>query len=148
MRVLLSSLLVLTFVATACVAPNPTLGVPFVAISTDTIIKPTTSTDTIYTEVDEEASFPGGDKAWQRHLIQKMRYPQKAQDENIQGKVELQYVVETDGSVTNIRVLDGPMELRQEAVGMFEITPNWLPAKKNGAIVRSLKKRPIVFRLG
>ena len=147
MRYLPALFLFMIVTSGSCVSTY-TPSAPFIAFSTDTIVNPSLSTDSIVTVVDEEATFPGGDKGWQHHLIQKLRYPQRAQDNNIQGKVNLKYVIETDGTITNIQVIDGPMELRQEAVRIFEISPKWLPAKRDGRPVRSIKYKPIVFRLG
>jgi TonB family protein len=92
-------------------------------------------------------SFPGGMSAWQKYLIRTLEYPQEALDREIQGVVIVKFIVNEDGSVSDIEAIDGPEELREEAARVIQRSPRWLPAIENGFPVKSYKKQPISFKL-
>lgn len=93
------------------------------------------------------AQFPGGAVAWQQFLAQNLVYPQEAVDKEIQGTVVVKFIVEEDGSLTNVEAIKGPMELRQSAMLVIKRSPDWTPETQNGKKVRSYKMQPIIFRL-
>jgi len=76
-----------------------------------------------------------------------MTYPQEAMKKEIQGTVIVQFIVETDGSVSNIVAISGPEALRDNAVHLVMKSPKWKPAMNEGKNVRSSRKQPIMYRL-
>ncbi len=106
-----------------------------------------TDYDQTFTKVEIESSYPGGPGAWARYLNKTLRYPQEAQDNEIQGPVVVQFIVDRAGTVTDVEAISGPMELRDEAVRVIKRSGKWTPAVQNGRQVKSYKKQPIVFRL-
>ena len=106
-----------------------------------------TDYDQTFTKVEIESSYPGGAAAWMRYLIKTLRYPQEAQDNEIQGAVVVQFIVDKAGMVSNVEAISGPAELREEAVRVIKKSGKWTPAVQNGRQVKSYKKQPIVFRL-
>jgi protein TonB len=103
--------------------------------------------DKTFTKVEIESDYPGGQAAWQRYLLKTLRYPQEAQDNEIQGTVVVQFIVDKAGAVSNVEAIAGPPELRDEAVRVIKKSGSWTPAVQNGRQVKSYKKQPIVFRL-
>ena len=106
-----------------------------------------TDYDQTFTKVEIESSYPGGAAAWQRYLIKTLKYPQEAQDNEIQGAVVVQFIVDKGGMVSDVEAISGPQELRDEAVRVIKKSGKWTPAVQNGRQVKSYKKQPIVFRL-
>jgi protein TonB len=103
--------------------------------------------DKTFTKVEIESEYPGGSAAWQRYLNKTLRYPQDAIDNEVQGTVVIQFIVDKEGSVSDVEAISGPEELRAEAVRVIKKSGKWTPAIQNGRQVKSYKKQPIVFRL-
>ena len=103
--------------------------------------------DKTFTKVEIESEYPGGASAWQRYLNKNLRYPQDAIDNDIQGTVVVQFIVDKGGVVSEVEAISGPQELRDEAVRVIRKSGQWTPAVQNGRQVKSYKKQPIVFRL-
>jgi protein TonB len=103
--------------------------------------------DKTFTKVEIESEYPGGASAWQRYLNKNLRYPQDAIDNEIQGTIVVQFIVDKAGSVSDVEAISGPKELRDEAVRVIKKSGTWTPAVQNGRQVKSYKKQPIVFRL-
>ncbi|HKH62130.1 MAG TPA: energy transducer TonB [Flavitalea sp.] len=103
--------------------------------------------DKTFTKVEIESEYPGGSAAWQRYLLKTIRYPQEAQDNEIQGTVVVQFIVDKAGVVSDVEAISGPKELRDEAVRVIKKSGQWTPAVQNGRQVKSYKKQPIQFRL-
>jgi len=103
--------------------------------------------DKTFTKVEIESSYPGGNAAWQRYLNKSLRYPQEAIDNEIQGAIIVQFIVDKEGNVSDVEAISGPNELREEAVRVIKKSGKWTPAVQNGRQVKSYKKQPIVFRL-
>jgi protein TonB len=116
---------------------------------TDATKKQATASDTIRTaeRIEIESTFPGGTQGWIRFLNDNLVYPSKAAKKNIQGTVVLQFIVDKDGTVSDIQAIKGPEELRQSAIDAMKKTPKWNPAVQDGKRVKSYKKQPIVYRL-
>ena len=93
-------------------------------------------------------SFPGGQTALMQFLRDNIRYPQIAIENNIQGRVTLQFIVNTDGSIVDIRVVRGadPL-LDREAVRVVQSMPNWSPGKQGNQPVRVRFTLPVNFQL-
>jgi len=103
--------------------------------------------DKTFTKVEIESEYPGGASAWQRYLNKNLRYPQEAIDNEVQGTVVVQFIVDKAGTVSDVEAISGPQELRDEAVRVIKKSGQWTPAVQNGRQVKSYKKQPIVFRL-
>ena len=82
-----------------------------------------------------------------RYLNKSLRYPQEAIDNEVQGNVIVQFIVDKEGNVSDVEAVSGPSELRDEAVRVIKKSGKWTPAVQNGRQVKSYKKQPIVFRL-
>ncbi len=104
--------------------------------------------DVIFTVVEDQPEFPGGEAARQRFLEENLRYPQMAREAGIQGTVFVTFVVETDGSVTDVRILRGiGGGCDEEAVRVVRMMPRWEPGRQRGQPVRVQFNMPIRFRL-
>lgn len=102
----------------------------------------------IFTTVEQPASFPGGAVALNSWLAQNLHYPEDAVKQNIEGRVIVQFVVETDGSLTHPVVVRGvDKNLDKEAIRIVKRMPKWRPGKNNGKAVRSKYTLPVRFRL-
>ncbi len=103
--------------------------------------------DKTFTKVEIESDYPGGQGAWIRYLNKTLVYPQDAQDNEIQGTVVVQFIVDKEGNVSDVEAISGPNELRGEAARVIKKSGKWTPAVQNGRQVKSYKKQPITFRL-
>ncbi|ULQ50771.1 energy transducer TonB [Flavihumibacter fluvii] len=103
--------------------------------------------DKTFTKVEIESDYPGGASAWQRYLNKSLRYPQEAIDNEIQGTIVVQFIVDKEGNVSDVEAISGANELREEAVRVIKKSGKWTPAVQNGRQVKSYKKQPITFRL-
>jgi len=111
--------------------------------------KDETDYEQTFTKVEIESSYPGGAGAWMRYLNKTFRYPQEAQDNEIQGTVVVQFIVDKEGNVSDVEAVSGPTNggLRDEAIRVIKKSGKWEPAVQNGRKVKSYKKQPITFRL-
>lgn len=99
--------------------------------------------------VDQKPSFNGGDaNEFAKWVNSRLVYPEKAKEKGIQGRVVLQFVIETDGSITDIKVLksDDPL-LEKEAIRVVSSSPKWQPGMRQGKPVRVTYTYPVVFGL-
>lgn len=105
--------------------------------------------DKTFTKVEIESMFPGGAQAWLRYLNKNLRYPDDAVNNEIQGTVVVQFIVDKEGNVSDVQAISGPDNggLREEAVRVIKKSGKWTPAVQNGRQVKSYKKQPIVFKL-
>lgn len=102
----------------------------------------------IFTAVEQQASFPGGQAALMKWLSSNLRYPERAQQNDIQGRVTVQFVVNADGSIEQVTVLKGvDKDLDNEAIRVVKRMPKWQPGKNNGVAVRSYFRLPVTFKL-
>ena len=84
-----------------------------------------------------------------KFISDNIEFPEMDKEQGNQGKVYVEFVVETDGSLTNVRVLRGVSEtLDREAVRVIKLMPKWIPGQQNGKTVRCRTRLPITFRLG
>mgnify|MGYP000451806595 FL=1 len=102
-----------------------------------------------YTLVEEKPSFMGGDaNEFTKWVYSKIVYPEVARENGISGRVTLQFTIESDGSLTNIKVLRGiDQSLDQEAVRVVSMSPKWTPGKQRDKAVRVTYTFPIMFQL-
>ena len=97
--------------------------------------------------VEQKPSFPGGESEMYRWLGFNISYPQLAAEEGVSGKVTVQFVVEKDGSISDVKVLRGKHPaLDAEAVRVVRNMPKWNPGKNNGQPVRVTYTLPINFK--
>ncbi|HEY4155362.1 MAG TPA: energy transducer TonB, partial [Puia sp.] len=101
----------------------------------------------IFTKVEIESEYPGGTTGWVDYLIKNLKYPAGAAEKGIQGDVVVQFIVEADGSLTDIHAESGPEPLRPESERVIRESGRWIPAKNNGKVVRAYKKQPIIYKL-
>ncbi len=99
--------------------------------------------------VEEKPSFQGGDaNAFSKWVATKLVYPEIAKENGVQGRVTLQFTVEKDGSVTNVRVLRGlDPSLDKEAVRVVSSSPKWKPGKQRDRAVKVTYTFPVIFQL-
>ncbi|WP_080054115.1 M56 family metallopeptidase [Spirosoma aerolatum] len=107
-----------------------------------------TSKGEIFTVVEQVPEFPGGMQALGLYLARNLRYPKEAQQNRIQGRVFVQFVVTQEGDVQNLRVLKGiGGGCDEEAVRVVSQMPKWNPGRQNGEAVAVQYNLPIQFQL-
>jgi protein TonB len=94
-----------------------------------------------------ESRFPGGSHAWAKYLSENLQYPKKAFRKKVEGIVVVQFIVEKDGTVTDVEAVSGDPLLREEAVRIVKASPAWIPARGDGVLLKSYKKQPINFSM-
>ncbi|WP_026474069.1 energy transducer TonB [Alkaliflexus imshenetskii] len=105
-------------------------------------------TGEIFMIVEEMPEFPGGDAALQRYLATSIRYPVIAQENGIQGRVYIQFVINQQGEVTNAVILRGvDPSLDREALRVVQAMPKWKPGRQRNRPVRVSYTVPINFVL-
>lgn len=102
----------------------------------------------VFTSVEQVPEFPGGIEAFFNFLSKNIKYPAQARKNNIQGKVIISFIVETDGSLSGAKVLRGiGYGTDDEALRVIKLSPNWRPGIQNGKPVRVSYSVPISFTL-
>ena len=102
----------------------------------------------IFIVVERTPEFPGGMGELMKYLQRNVRYPAAAQQAGIQGKVEVEFTVKKDGSVSDVKVIRSVNpELDAEAVRVISAMPKWKPGEQRGTPVDARFEMPIVFRL-
>ncbi len=102
----------------------------------------------IYDVVEEMPQFPGGPSALFEYISRNVQYPVVAEENGVQGRVLCSYVVEPDGSISDIKVIKSvDPSLDKEAVRVVGSMPKWIPGKQNGILVRVKYTVPVTFRL-
>ncbi len=116
---------------------------------TDTIIDPKmVRPEMVFSKVDAVPSFPGGLQAFGKFLGGNLNYPKAAKDAKIEGRVYAQFVVEKDGSLTDIKIVRGiGYGCDEEALRVIAISPKWNPGVQNGEKVRVSYTVPIFFQI-
>ncbi|MFA6751517.1 MAG: energy transducer TonB, partial [Fermentimonas sp.] len=105
-------------------------------------------TNEIFMVVEEQPEFPGGNEALMKYLSENIKYPFIALDNGIQGSVITNFVIEKDGTLTDVKVARGvDPSLDKEALRLIEAMPRWKPGKQKGEVVRVRYSLPVVFRL-
>ena len=102
----------------------------------------------IFTVVEQMPMYPGGDAALMGYLRDNIHYPTVAAENGVQGRVTVGFVVERDGSITDVKVLRSvDPSLDREAMRVVKSMPRWTPGKQNGSAVRVKFQVPVTFRL-
>ncbi|MDO4335864.1 MAG: energy transducer TonB [Bacteroidales bacterium] len=123
----------------------------FKAVQEQVIVKepePAPKEDEIFVAVEQQAEFPGGMAALMKWLSNNIRYPEAAQQNDVQGRVIVKFVVEKDGSVSQAQIVKGvDKDLDKEALRVVNKMPKWQAGKNNGVAVRSYFTLPVNFKL-
>ena len=102
----------------------------------------------VFDVVEEMPQFPGGQAALLEYLAKNIKYPVVAEENGVQGRVIVTFVVERDGSITDVRVVKSvDPSLDKEAARVVKSMPKWQPGKQNGSAVRVKYTVPVQFRL-
>jgi len=106
-------------------------------------------TDEIFTIVEESAAPKGGMAAFYKYVGDKMKYPPQARRMGIDGKVFVEFVINKDGSITDVKAVKGiGAGCDEEAVRVVQGAPSWTPGKQRGKPVKQRMVLPITFKLG
>ena len=107
--------------------------------------------DTVHAKYVEVApEFPGGEREYFHFLIANLRYPQKEKENGVQGRVYISFIVEPNGTITNIqpvKEVEGGPGLTKEAMRVLRLMPKWKPGTVGGKPVRTKVVLPVNFRL-
>ncbi len=104
--------------------------------------------DKVFNIVEQQAEFKGGMQKFYEYVGKKMKYPSQARRMGIEGKVFVQFVVERDGSITDVQAIRGiGAGCDEEAMKVIRESPKWNPGKQRGRAVRVRRVIPITFRL-
>ena len=110
--------------------------------------KPKEEETKVFDVVEQMPSFPGGDAELMKFLNSHIKYPAVAEENGIQGRVVATFVVERDGSITDVKVIKSvDPSLDKEAIRVLKSMPKWIPGKQNGSAVRVKYTVPVTFRL-
>jgi len=102
----------------------------------------------IFTAVEQNPEFPGGLDAFNKFIVTTLRYPEQARKNNTYGRVVVQFVVDGDGSLSDIKVVRGVGDgCDEEALRVMKMSPKWLPGRQNGRPVRVAYSVPINFTI-
>ena len=102
----------------------------------------------VFDVVEQMPEYPGGMQALFEFLKENIKYPEDAQKQKVEGRVIVTFVVETDGSISNVEVAKHAFpSLDAEAVRVIQAMPNWSPGKQKGQAVRVKYTVPINFNL-
>lgn len=102
----------------------------------------------VFDVVEVMPSFPGGQAALFEYLSKNIKYPVVAEENGVQGRVIVTFVVERNGSITDVQVAKSvDPSLDKEAVRVVKSMPHWIPGKQNGSAVRVKFTVPVTFRL-
>ena len=108
----------------------------------------TKKNDMVFDVVEVMPQFPGGQIAMLQYIMKNMKYPEQAMKEGIQGRVAVRFIVEKDGSISDVKpILSVHPLLNKEAVRVVESMPKWTPGKHNGKPVRVRFNLPVMFKL-
>ena len=124
--------------APSAVVPTGPVG-PVVEVDDD---------ERIYEVVEENAQFPGGDEACMKWLAEHLKYPSICQEQGVQGRVFVSFVVNKDGSIVDVEIKRSPdPNLSKEAERVVKSMPKCKPARQGNRTVRSRFNLPVMFRL-
>ena len=108
----------------------------------------TKKNDMVFDVVEVMPQFPGGQIAMLKYIMENIKYPEQAMKEGIQGRVAVRFIVEKDGSISDVKpILSVHPLLNKEAVRVVESMPKWTPGKQNGKPVRVRFNLPVMFKL-
>ena len=102
----------------------------------------------VYDVAEQMPEYPGGMPAMFEFLMENMKYPKDAEKQKVEGRVMVMFVVETDGSISDVKVAKKTFpSLDAEAVRVVQSMPKWTPGRDKGKVVRVQYTLPVSFRL-
>jgi len=108
----------------------------------------TKKNDMVFDVVEVMPQYPGGQIAMLKYLMENIKYPEQAMKKGIQGRVAVSFIVEKDGSISDVKpILSVHPLLNKEAVRVVESMPKWSPGKQHGKPVRVRFNVPVMFKL-
>jgi protein TonB len=143
----LIALAIITFVA--CTKKTNNEQLMHTPSAAETICSPDNEEEDIFTVVSQMPEFPGGMGELMKYLGESIKYPSKARDNQWEGRVLCQFIVEKDGSISNAEIVQssGYQLLDVEAMRVVLNMPNWSSGKQDGDSVRVKFTLPISFKL-
>ena len=106
--------------------------------------KDTATDDKVYEVCEQMPIFEGGDAALLKYLRENLKYPDKTKDRGVQGRLVIGFIVEKDGSLTDVKVLRPvDIDLDAEVLRLVKGMPKWIPGRQNGKRVRVRYLLPI-----
>lgn len=121
-----------------------------IAVTINTNAQTATGKEEVLTYVDQMPSFPGGETAMNDYLKKNIQYPKLEKEFGVSGIVYVTFVVQKDGSITDIKCLRGVKSgpaLEKEAIRVIKTMPKWKPGSQNGKIVNVQYQMPVKFVL-
>ncbi len=113
-----------------------------------TLDEPVHNPDVPVDFVEQMPEYPGGEAEMRSFIAKNLRYPRAAQEEGIQGRVTVRFVVSKTGEITDIKIVRGIHTLcDEEAIRVVKMMPNWIPGRQNGNPVAVIYNVPVVFKL-
>ena len=107
-----------------------------------------TADNNIYDTPEVMPEYPGGVQAMMSFIGENVKYPEDAVKQKVEGRVMVQFVVETDGSISDVHVAKQVFpSLDAEAIRVVQAMPKWVPGREKGNVVRVKYNLPIVFRM-
>lgn len=132
-------LIVMSLMATCCLTT---------VLAQKTVVSQKDQKETPFNEVEDKPAFPGGMEAMIQFFSTNIQYPADAKKQKIDGRVLVNFVIEKDGSITDVKVMKpGFPSLDAEAVRVVKMMPKWKPGYQKGQAVRVLFALPISFNL-
>lgn len=102
----------------------------------------------LFVKTEQMPAFPGGSDSWRKHLERNLQYPNAALEKGTMGAVKVQFVVDTEGNISDVKAVNDPGDgLAEEAVRIIKTGPKWEPAVQNGHKVTARTFQTITFRL-
>jgi bla regulator protein blaR1 len=116
--------------------------------SSDTTPPTREATNKVFTKVEIEAEYPGDQKAWSEYLNKNLHYPQEAINKEIKGTVLARFIVNLDGTLSDLKIIKSPSKiLSEETIRVIKNSGNWIPASNKGQKVKAYKIQPVVYIL-
>jgi protein TonB len=112
----------------------------------DVPVKTNDDDNIVFRKVEIESEFEGGSGAWQRFLSKNFRVPDAPEGDSSTATVRVQFIVDKEGMVSDVKALDGAAVLQKEAIRVIRLSKKWKPAIQNGRAVNSYKIQPITIR--
>ena len=136
--------------ATVCVKAQTTKNTPIKQTSVEQVLKTLDENDIVYdtTTVEEKPTYPGGISALYSYIGNNIKYPAMAREEGFDGTVEVEFIIDRDGTITNMVAKTGVKGgCTEEALRAIKSMPKWIPGKQKGKPVKVRYTLPIKFVL-
>lgn len=148
--ILFTVIMVVTGMSFICGADGHTLPLQHAACKQDTVPK---AAKIQKEEIESDsigAEYPGDAVAWRLFLMKNLKNPLDSSGEAIRGRVEVQFIIDEEGNVTDVKAISGFEPLISEAVRVIKKSSKWIPGKlqSTGCYIKSPKKQPLIFGSG